>query len=327
MRRQDASVGLLDSFMFESSRQKHIHFFLVCLALICLALLFVGGPQAYSSRTFYHAWGLGHLLSFALWTWLYLQWRKQHPFGRSVGAALLLAVLLGAGTELLQSAIGREASWQDFAHDFLGCLLVLVFAGEWQDRLAVWQVWLLRAGVAGLVVWAVLPFFKVALDDLVAQQQFPLLAGFETGLEASRWGGDCVRRLDRQYVYSGSASLRVDLTTNRYSGVGLRHFPGDWSGYRALRFHVYNPRVEPFPYYFRVHDQAHRDNDERYTDRYNAALIAQPGWNEVEIPLGKVAQAPRGRTLDLTRIAGMILFVDKLERPQTIYLDEVQLVR
>ncbi|WP_303721855.1 CIA30 family protein [Malonomonas rubra] len=250
----------------------------------------------------------------------------QQPLWRKVGEALLLSLLLGASTELLQSLIGREGSWLDLGNDLLGSLLVLTFFGEWKAKLNKRLLWLLRGGLAFLVFWVVLPFVKVAADDLVAWQQFPLLSGFETPLEASRWGGDCIRRLDRQHVYSGSNAMQVELTTNRYSGVWLRHFPADWRGYRAVQFHIYNPQKEPFRYYFRIHDQFHRDNGQRYSDRFNATLVAQPGWNEVEIPLQEVAQAPRGRQLDLSRVAGMILFVGKLEQTQTFYLDEVRLV-
>jgi hypothetical protein len=186
---------------------------------------------------------------------------------------------------------------------------------------------LVRALVLALVGWAIVPFTKVAIDDLVARQQFPLLSGFETPLELSRWGGVNSRTLDRQHSFSGSTALRVDLNTSRYSGVALKYFPADWSAYRFLHFQLYNPEEKPFPLYLRIHDQEHATFENRYSDRYNTSFVASAGWNEIKIPLALVEQAPRDRKMDLSKVAGMIIFVDKLERSRTIFLDDVALQR
>ncbi len=297
------------------------------LALVCLPLLFVGGPGPYSMRTFSYAWGLGHLVCFALWGWLYLRWRIGQPLWRQAFEVLLLALLLGAGTELLQAMIGRQATWQDLGNDVLGALLALVFSPQLKHRLQRWPLWGMRLPTLLLVGWIVLPFLQVMTDDLVAHQQFPLLSGFETPLEPSRWGGNSSRRLDHDISASGSAALRVDLNTDRYSGLALKHFPADWSRYRALSLQLYNPQPVPFELHFRIHDQAHRASDYRYSDRFNTSLLLQPGWTELEFSLGEMAKAPKGRQMDLSRIAGMVLFVGKLEEPKTFYLDDVQLIQ
>jgi len=299
---------------------------LPALALVCLLLLFVGGPGPYSSRTFSYAWGLGHLVCFALWGWLYLRWRAGLSFWRQALEVLLLAFLLGAGTELLQAAIGRQATWQDLGNDLLGSLLALVFAPPIRDRFGSWRLWALRCPVLLVVIWVLLPFLQVLADDLIAHQQFPLLSGFETPFEIGRWGGNSARRLDRDIRASGSAALRVDLNTDRYSGLALRHFPADWSRHRALSLHLYNPQPVPFELHFRIHDQAHRSNGNRYSDRFNTSLVLQPGWTELEFSLAEVAKAPKGRQMELSKIAGIVLFVGKLEEPQTFYLDDVQLI-
>ena len=36
----------------------------------------------------------------------------------------------------------------------------------------------------------------------------------------------------------GNYSVKITLTTDRYSGVSLRHFPGDWSGWAGLGLFV-----------------------------------------------------------------------------------------
>lgn len=300
--------------------------FLLGVALLCFVLLFVGGPGPYSSRAFSYGWGLGHLFSFALWGYLFLQWRNPRPVWRMFVEFLFLALLLGGATELLQAGFGREASWQDLGADLLGALLCAVFAPELKRQLPLRGVVLLRLLVLVPVVWIVVPFARVVVDDLVAGQQFPLLSGFETPFEVSRWGGPCRRQVDSAQVYSGKASLRVDLDTRRYAGIALKHFPADWSGYRQLRLHIYNPQSEPFPFYFRIHDQAHSASGNRYSDRFNTSFKIAPGWTRLEIDLEQVAEAPKGRRLDLTKVAGVNLFVAKLDEPFSFYLDEILLV-
>lgn len=108
--------------------------------------------------------------------------------------------------------------------------------------------------------------------------------------------------------------------------MSLKYFPADWSQYRALQFQIYNPQPEPFSFYFRIHDQLHWGNNSRYSDRFNTSLVARPGWTQMEIPLSEVVEAPKGRKMDLTKIAGVILFVDRLEQSRTFYLDEVKLI-
>lgn len=297
------------------------------LALLCFVLLFVGGPGPDSIRIFRYGWGLGHLFSFALWTYLYLRWRSRLPVWRQALEVLLLALLLGGVTELIQAGIGREATWQDLANDLLGSLLGLVFAASVNEQISRKLLWLIRIPVLALVCWTLLPFVKISIDDLIAWQQFPLLSGFETPLEQERWGGNSRRAVEHQHVYSGASALRVELNTQRYSGLALRHFPADWSQYRLLRFRLFNPEPENFEFYFRIHDRDHAKNGYRYSDRYNTSLVALPGWSEMEISLETVARAPRGRSMDLTRIAGMNLFVVKLEQPRTIYIDAVELVQ
>jgi hypothetical protein len=49
---------------------------LVFTALLCVVLVFWGGPEAYSSRCFQQAWNLGHPLLFGMLTYLTLKWLK-----------------------------------------------------------------------------------------------------------------------------------------------------------------------------------------------------------------------------------------------------------
>ncbi len=299
---------------------------LIAAGILCLVLLFIGGPGPYSPRSYRYFWDFGHLFCFWLWTYGLLRWRPLPSFWRQLLLVLGLAFLVGGVTELLQALTGRSASWQDLGLDLLGSLLAVVFAAPSRSKLQAGARQLLQLVTLVLVAWSLLPLFRVVTDELIGEQQFPLLSGFETPLEVTRWGGSASRFLDQQVAYSGQASLRVELSTHRYSGIGLKHFPGDWSGYRWLQMQLFNPETEPLQLHFRIHDQQHRRSGNAHSDRYNTSISLPSGWSQLEVPLAQVATGPKGRPMDLSQVAGVILFVGKLERPRRFYIDQVQLL-
>ena len=204
-------------------KQNYIIWF---LALVAATLLFVGGPDTYTLRSFRYLWGGGHLFCFALWAYLYVRFRSRQSFFRQIGEVLVLTFILGGVTELIQAQIGREAAWQDLGNDLIGGLLGVVFFAESRKTLTAWYLKLLQIPVLLLFLWTLLPTAKVIIDDCIAFRQFPLLSGFETPLEVSRWSGSAKRSRDHQIAFSGTSSLRIALTTQRYSGIGLKDFPG-----------------------------------------------------------------------------------------------------
>ena len=288
--------------------------------------MFVGGPDADSLRSFRYVWGMGHLFCFALWSYLYTCWRKSLQFKRILFEVFILAIVLGGLSELIQSQIGREAAWPDFGNDIVGAIGGLVFFSESRKMISPWQLKCLQVPVLLLALWSFWPVGKVIVDDVVSRRQFPLLSGFETSLEKTRWGGSARRQISHDIYYSGTSSLQINLTRQRYSGLGLRDFPHDWSDHRSVSLQVFNPDMDSFTLYFRIHDQHHRDHQNTYSDRFNTSFDILPGWNHLEVSLAQVVQAPKTRKMDMTKIAGMGLFVGKLDRPRTIYLDDVKLL-
>lgn len=301
-------------------------FVLLPIALLCTIFLFVGGPDYDSFRSFRSVWGSGHLLCFALWTYLYSVWRNDSSFKEVFFTSILLTFIIGGMTEIIQAGIGREASWQDLGNDVIGCCIGLMFLTPARTTLPAIRLKILQLPVVILTLWSLFPVGKVLVDDLIVRQQFPILSNFETALEVTRWSGSAQRKIDHKIHFSGKSSLRLELTTQRYSGVGLKDFPPDWSDYRAVSLQVFNPDSEPLDLHFRIHDQQHRLYKNAYSDRYNTTFNIHPGWNHLQVSLADVAQAPKNRQLDLSHVAGLGVFVGKLDKPRTIYLDEVKLL-
>jgi hypothetical protein len=303
-----------------NSQQLYI---LLPIAALCAVFLFVGGPGYDSLRSYRYLWGAGHLVCFALWVYLYVAVRGNISHQQVIVESLLLVFLVGGLTELIQSSVGREATWQDLGSDLVGGLIGLFFFSAVKKNLSRLALKLIQLLILALVFWYLFPSAKVIVDDFVSWNQFPLLSGFETPLEATRWSGSAKRKINHQVYFTGQASLQVRLNTQRYSGIGLKDFPRDWEGYSAVSLQVFNPDSESLELHLRIHDHAHNNI---YSDRYNTSFDIRPGWNQLRVSLADVFEAPKAREFDLAHVAGLGVFVGKLKRPRTIYLDEVRLV-
>jgi hypothetical protein len=301
-------------------------FLLLPPALICAVLLFVGGPGPDSLRSVRQAWVSGHLLCFALWGYLYLNWRGNLPLRRLLIEVVLLSVLVGGMTEILQSLVGREPSWRDVFNDVLGGLLAVLFFAPGRRQLRAPARHTTQFLLLLVVAWSLIPFSRALADDIISRHQFPLLSGFETPFEGTRWGGKSRRYLDEEIVYRGRKALRVELISGWYPGGFLNFFPADWRGYAALQMHIHHSLPEPLELHLRIHDQHYRAADNLHSDRFNSAVVLTQGWNRIRVPLVEVASAPRGRELDLHRVSGVGLFAVSLEDPRIITIDEVRLL-
>ena len=302
-------------------------FFLV--SALFIFLLFWGGPGSFSSRSMAHAWNLGHVVCFAFWVHglSTMAWFRRAGFAKQLLLATIFSVTMGGAIEVLQGYTHRDPDLFDVGRDLGGGLVALAWVaprhGKWtmSGRLG------LRACGLFLLGICVLPLAGALLDETMARWQFPLLADFENPLELTRWKGDAQFALDADQAASGRRSLKVSLAPGRYSGIALRYFPGNWLGFTALRFSVFNPAGQPLRLTCRIHDQLHEKAAQEFRDRFNRTLVIAPGWNDISIPLREVAAAPKGRTMDLARLRQVGIFASRLPEPRAIYLDSVRLVR
>lgn len=300
------------------------------LSLVGLVFLFFGGTGARSLRSFERLWDLGHVLLFfcgAQWALRAGLWAEAR--GRAV-RVLAWAVALGALTELLQGFTGGDAQWGDLARDVVGAASGLAFfspsspssvsprprgAGGWEVAAAV------------CLFLSFVPLVRALWDEHSADRDFPILSDLEGWGERERWEGNADLSLSGRVHRSGLRALRVKLGTEEYSGAFLVRFPGDWRGYSRLRFSVFNPDRDTLALECRLHDEAHDRRGRRYDDRFNARIVARPGWTDFDIPLAGVARAPKSREFDLGRVKGFGVFSARLPSPRSIFLDAVRLER
>jgi len=279
------------------------------------------------TRSFFYLWESGHLFLFFLgWHLLYILYPRLSAFNFSRQLVFLLGVTLVCvgGVEGLQSALsGKALSLGDILGDVAGALLYLSFRYRREGA----RYFLLHGMallMAGIVFW---PFVCSLSDEILARQQFPLLADFETPFEKSRFEGSTGSgaRSDEQ-SYHGRHSLRLSLLPGPWSGMTLKYFPPDWQGYTCLYFSLYNPSSQPVPLEVWIRDAVHEQGDKPYNDLFSRIIDLPAGcWTEVWIPLDEVRQGPRGREMDLGQITGLGFFVEKEKNPLTLYLDTIRL--
>jgi hypothetical protein len=274
-----------------------------------------------------HAWDLGHVAAFCLWTTLWLKTgaAARMPLRQRWFVTLTACALLATLTEAAQWLIGRDVSASDGLRDLLGGMLALSWADQAAARMKPACRLGLRAASLALLAAALAPFSSAVADEWLGRRSFPVLADFETPFEADRWEGSAAHAIDRSRASRGNASLRVDLVPAEYSGIALLHAPRDWRGYRYLRFAVFNPGDEPIEVYGRIHDGEHDRRGPSYRERYNTAFRLKPGWTALTIDLDEARRAPAPRSMDMSDIRGFMLFVSRLPARRSIFLDDVRL--
>jgi hypothetical protein len=223
---------------------------------------------------------------------------------------------------------GRSPDVMDVLRNQLGCLLAFACCirqgrspGERGVR------WLFDGLTLLLMMVAAWPLTRALIDEQLAVRQFPILSDFETPFEQYRWMNVRQMRAESGLVRHGKKAMRIQLSTARYSGIALFHFPGDWRGYRMVRCSVFNPLANDLSLNVRIHDTPHKRHGSEFSDRFNTQVALHPGWNDLAIDLDRVRTAPAGRTMDMGRIEGFGLFVVQQAQPIEIILDHVVLTR
>lgn len=305
----------------------HSAWFIGILLLIGSILLFVGGPDYYSSRSLMRFWDMGHIIYFALFTVSLSRWRpvSRMPLIRQWAVILIITLLLGVSIELMQYGTTHTPNTGDVIRDLAGSLLVLVFGPLGKKIEPIKRRFSLQISVIALMLVLLWPLAKSIIDDAVAHYQFPLLSGFETPFEVDRWQGGDKLSVESLSSISAGKLLKLSLTTDKYSGASLRYFDGNWSSAHTLKISIYNPDKNSLQLSCRIHDQQHTEGSQEYEDRYNRRFLLLPGWNQLEIDLDEVEGSPSGRNMDMSRVRNVGLFTGALPEPRIIYIDEVRL--
>ena len=242
-----------------------------------------------------------------------------------LAAAFLAFLLVGAVlalVEVVQPFTGRTRSIQDWVTGLLGAGGALLVAATWARGAVLRTLGLVLGGV--LVVYGALPAGRIVYDVWRQHRAAPMIASFEDDLEMTRWYFRyATGSRAGEHVTAGLYSLRVDVEPAQYPGATMAAPLADWRGYRALAFDLHVGEGPPLDFVVTVSDETHSGD---YFDRFNQEMQLGPGDYRIDIQLAEVEAEPRGRAMDMSRIAGFQVFVVRPDGPRTYYLDAVRLV-
>lgn len=308
---------ILDINMLIVGSNKIVRSLAIAVLIAAFPFFFFCGEIEGASNLMGALWDCGHVVFFVA---LVVVIAKKYDVNNwRVGLLISLSVFVGGGLiEIIQAYIGRDGNWQDLWRDLTGTWLGLF----WMQRSCKW-VWLGRIFSSVLLLPSLTAVFFESWYQFYAQNEFPLLSGFESSVEL-KWLNPNTTRSD-QFYSQGSYSLKVKLTTNPYEGVKFGRLLHDWRGFDYLAFDIYNPDDAPFYMTIRVNDIYHPQHAWENTDRFNRSFRLNSGWNYLSFPIADIQRAPLNREMDLSKISWVEVFVGKLPENRVIYLDNLRL--
>lgn len=272
----------------------------------------------------------GHMGVFFLGAYLFYSFSPAfslRPFPMQVLVILFTAFMVGIFIEGLQYMIpGRFASLTDILANMAGVMIFLSL----KKISSIKRHILLHTTAVSFAIVLLWPFFRAVSDEITAYRQFPLLAGFETPFEDTRFIRGTGRfSISDEYAHTGSKSLKVKFGTQTYSGIAMEHMPRDWQGYSHLQFAVYNPQGKTVTLHTRIHDAHHgKSGPMIYADRFNRTFTLAPEtWTTITISLQSVKKAPRNREMDMGQITNIGFFVAREPEPVMLYIDDIRLLK
>lgn len=84
---------------------------------------------------------------------------------------------------------------------------------------------ILHALGMSVITLCMIPLLLVVIDEYRAWRDYPVLSYFESFLDTSRWGRKGEVSRVKEPGKSGKFALMVPLTTDKYSGIFMNHFP------------------------------------------------------------------------------------------------------
>lgn len=251
--------------------------------------------------------------------------------------AFLAAMAIGALTELAQRWLpGRSASMQDVLHDAAGASLGLCLVW-WLERRRCAGVgaaafrtrtsWVLLAALTALAVLAWQPL-QVARAYAARHAAFPVLLPLGALADASFAGAHHAvlshGPLPPRFRRTGDAeSIRLSAAEGAMPGLRLFEPAPDWRGHEVLALDMTNPAAEPLRLTVRVLDASH---DWSHADRFNQAVEIPPASRvTLRLSLEAIAAAPRGRRMDLSAMADVMLFTGQPVAAGDFYVTRIWL--
>jgi len=315
---------------------RHPRILLVFAALVMALLLM---PVPIITRQGAALMDLAHAPLFGLVT--LVAFFQLPPVLRSVPSAIVIGIVMTLASgliELAQELTGRSSSWSDLWANVLGVTAALCL-GLARESASTRRRGLLAASAVAALVVASVPGSVQLWDARRQKRDVPMIASFEDRLELSRWRFlSADGQLTPEHVTAGRLSLRIDLHAGKSPGVFMLWPPNDWREVHrgagnastgnsapaaALVFDVWLSEGPPLDVVVKIVDLYH--NYGHPSDRYERPTRVPAGTHRVSIPLDLIAHAPISRQMDLSQIRLLQFYIEMLDRPRTLFVDNIHL--
>jgi hypothetical protein len=152
--------------------------------IICVVLLFVGGPRPGTSLSAQHIWDLGHIFLFALGSYILikdLRFLSRQHFITQLIVIFTLSLLLGIVSEYIQVKFHRPPDVGDLGRDILGGLLAVAFLSPQRKHTSKLTLRLVQIVLVVIFLYQLLPLsealaeeIKISPEMLVENKEFPI---------------------------------------------------------------------------------------------------------------------------------------------------------
>lgn len=232
--------------------------------------------------------------------------------------AFILALIVGAATEIIQPFVGRDGTLADLIRDILGAVAFLFVAMtfdkqlSWDFRTGRWLRHFVRVLAPVLILLIFWPAIKWGGAYIYRDRQMPVVMDFSSSVMRlfTRVANAKLDIVTPPDVWQGMTEKVADLTLypGIYPGLTMRELSPDWSAFRELNFAVFSERTDTLTIEFRVNDRLH---NEKYNDRFNTLLKIAPGENRFLFPLERIRKTSSGRVMDLTHMGTIVFFAHR----------------
>jgi hypothetical protein len=237
-----------------------------------------------------------------------------------------ICLAIAIATELAQSLTGRGFGYLDVLRDLAGIVIAAVLY-VLLDRTAAGTRLVTRPVIRSLLLLLLVsllfiscyPLGTLVRDYIGRNKAFPVIMDLRAD-----WADTFIKLQDALPAPDACSPgmTGLDLLPASYPGVSVTEPVPDWRSYRQLVFTLHNASAAPVSLVIRVHDRLH---DQSFSDRYNRTLTVNPGLNRYTIPVDEIRDGPAERSLELARVAGVILFASDPRHVITVCISSMQL--
>jgi hypothetical protein len=300
---------------------------LIWLGLLGLLLVPLFLPVPIDWRQHPLVGALGDRVHVAMFAVLVLVLYHRGPWRGRLLTVVIVAMITGGITEIVQIAAGRSAALWDWYQDAQGAALVGCWLA-WRDRRGPFARWWPLLGavvVLASVLWPLRDLPLVARETHAALAQFPSLSDFERPRSTALWGSHQNSELRRVALADGDHVLEVTHDgDDRWPGAASRHLAWNWTGHDSLLVDV--RLVAPSPDSLRISLWMEDVVSARDVDDARVSTMVGHQWTTLAMPLQQIRTLKRERRLRLRNVVAVSVFTSRRQPgPLAFQIDDIRL--